>query len=206
MKAGDSLPLKGVEALVLASGGKVIEGPSGPANPVCESCPPDQAVDRSDNAMSLTFRFRLGAFDFLDCGDLTWNVEKQLVCPVDKIGPVDLYQVTHHGMDISNHPTLVRTIAPTVAIMNNGPRKGGSPATVKLLRSIPSIRAAYQLHKNAATPAEDNAEPTLIANAQAKGGEFIKVSVEPRRVELYRPGRRRGPEAVLQVEVSRVRS
>ncbi len=31
--------LKGVEALVLASGGKVIEGPSGPANPLCESSP-----------------------------------------------------------------------------------------------------------------------------------------------------------------------
>jgi competence protein ComEC len=179
LKAGDTLPLKGVEAVVLASGGKVIDGPSGPTNPQCESSPPDQAVDRSDNARSLAFRFRLGAFDFLDCGDLTWNVEKQLVCPVDKIGPIDLYQVTHHGMDISNHPTLVRTIAPTVAIMNNGPRKGGSPGTVKLLRTIPSIQAAYQLHKNAATPPEDNTDPPSIANKEPKGGEFLKVSVEP---------------------------
>ena len=145
----------------------------------CDDAPPDQKPDPSDNARSLAFRFRLGKFDFLDCGDLTWNVEKQLVCPVDKIGPIDLYQVTHHGMDISNHPTLVRTIAPTVAIMNNGPRKGGSPATVKLLRSIPSIQAAYQLHKNAATSAEDNTDPALIANKEPKGGEFIKVSVEP---------------------------
>jgi competence protein ComEC len=179
LKAGDTLPLKGVEAVVLASGGKVIEGPSGPANPLCESSPADKAVDPSDNARSLAFRFRMGAFDFLDCGDLTWNVEKQLVCPTDKIGPIDLYQVTHHGMDISNHPTLVKTIAPTVAIMNNGPRKGGAPATVKLLRSIPSIQAAYQLHKNAATPAEDNTDASLIANKEPKGGEFIKVSVEP---------------------------
>ena len=178
LKAGDSLPLKGVEALVLASGGQVIEGPSGPTNPLCDSAPADLPVDKSDNARSLAFRFRLGRFDFLDCGDLTWNVEKQLVCPTDKIGPIDLYQVTHHGMDISNHPTLVRTIAPTVAIMNNGPRKGGAPATVKLLRSIPSIQAAYQLHKNAATPAVDNTDPALIANASPAGGEFIKVSVE----------------------------
>jgi competence protein ComEC len=179
LKAGDSLPLKGVEVLVLASGGKVIDGPSGSANPLCESSPPDQGVDPSDNARSLAFRFRMGAFDFLDCGDLTWNIEKQLVCPTDKIGAIDVYQVTHHGMDISNHPTLVRTIAPTVAIMNNGPRKGGAAATVKLLRSIPSIKAAYQLHKNAATTAEDNTDPTLIANKDPKGGEFIKVSVEP---------------------------
>ena len=179
LKAGDRLPLKGLEVVVLASGGRVIEGPSGPTNPACETSPPDQAVDASDNARSLAFRFRLGSFDFLDCGDLTWNVEKQLVCPVDKIGPIDVYQVTHHGMDVSNHPTLVRTIAPTVAIMNNGPRKGGAPATVRLLRSIPSIRAAYQLHKNAATPAADNTDPALIANQDARGGEFIQVSVEP---------------------------
>jgi competence protein ComEC len=179
LKAGDSLPLKGVEVVVLASGGKVIDGPSGPINPACESSPADLAVDPSDNARSLAFRFRMGRFDFLDCGDLTWNVEKQLVCPTDKIGPIDLYQVTHHGMDISNHPTLVRTIAPTVAIMNNGPRKGGAPATVKLLRSIPSIQAAYQLHKNAATSAEENTDPALIANADRVGGQFIRVSVDP---------------------------
>jgi beta-lactamase superfamily II metal-dependent hydrolase len=179
LKAGDTLPLKGVEVVVLASGGKVIDGPSGPPNPLCESAPPDQPVDKSDNARSLAFRFRMGSFDFLDCGDLTWNVEKQLVCPVDKIGPIDLFQVTHHGMDISNHPTLVKTIAPTVAIMNNGPRKGGAAATVKLLRSIPSIQAAYQLHKNSATKAEDNADPKRIANASTTGGEFIHVSVEP---------------------------
>ena len=179
LKAGDSLPLKGVEAVVLASGGKVIEGPSGPVNPACESAPADQAADKSDNGRSLAIRFRVGRFDFLDCGDLTWNVEKQLVCPVDRIGPIDLYQVTHHGMDISNHPTLVRTIAPTVAIMNNGPRKGGAPGTVKLLRSILSIQAAYQLHKNSATSAEENTDPSLIANPAPAGGEFIKVTVEP---------------------------
>ena len=121
----------------------------------------------------------MGAFDFLDCGDLTWNVEKALVCPVDAIGPIDLYQVTHHGMAISNHPTLVRTIAPTVAIMNNGPRKGGDAATVKLLKSIPSIQAAYQLHKNAATSADENTEADLIANTDPGGGQFIHVAVAP---------------------------
>jgi len=179
LKAGDTLPLKGMEALVLASGGKVIESPSAPENPRCAEAPPDQAVDRSDNARSLTFRFRLGKFDFLDCGDLTWNVEKQLVCPVDRIGPIDVYQVTHHGMDISNHPTLLATVAPTVAIMNNGPRKGGASATVKRLRAIPSIEAAYQLHKNAATSSEENADPALIVNQDRAGGRFIRVSVTP---------------------------
>ena len=72
-------------------------------------------------------------------------------------------------MDISNHPTLIQTIAPTVAIMNNGPRKGGAPATVKRLRSIASIEAAYQLHRNAATGAEDNTDP-VADRQQGRGG------------------------------------
>lgn len=180
VKAGDRISLKGqAELLVLASGGEVIATPTSPPNPLCADAPPDMKPDPSDNARSLALRLRHGKFDFLDCGDLTWNVEKKLVCPVNKIGLIDLYQVTHHGMDISNHPTLVRSIEPTVAIMNNGPRKGGSPATVKLLRSIPSIQAAYQLHKNAATAADDNTDPRLIANPSPEGGQFIHVSVAP---------------------------
>jgi beta-lactamase superfamily II metal-dependent hydrolase len=185
LKAGDSLPLKKLAALVLASGGEVIEparrypGRDTPSNPLCDQAPPDQAPDRSDNARSLAFLFTLGQFQFFDAGDLTWNVEKKLVCPVDLIGQVDLYQVTHHGMDISNHPTLVRTVAPTVAIMNNGPRKGGAPATVKLLRSISTIEAAYQMHRNAATSAGDNTEASLIANKDEAGGQIIRVFVAP---------------------------
>jgi competence protein ComEC len=186
LKPGDTLPLKGVEAFVLASGGRVIDpvrrlggGRDLPQNPLCDSAPPDRPVDPSDNARSLAILFSLGRFRFFDAGDLTWNVEKTLVCPVDLIGKVDLYQVTHHGMDISNHPTLVRTIAPTVAIMNNGPRKGGSQNTVKLLRSIPTIQAAYQLHRNAATSAEDNTDAALIANRDQAGGTIIRVFVEP---------------------------
>jgi beta-lactamase superfamily II metal-dependent hydrolase len=181
LRPGDRLPLDGVDAIVLASGGKVIVRPSAgeAANPLCESAPADLPVDESDNARSLAIKFSAGRFDFLDCGDLTWNVEKQLVCPQNLIGPVDVYQVTHHGMDISNHPTLVKTVQPTVAIMNNGPRKGGSAAVVKLLRSIPSIQAAYQLHKNAATGPEENTDPALIANADPEGGQFVHVHVEP---------------------------
>jgi beta-lactamase superfamily II metal-dependent hydrolase len=186
LKPGDSLPLKGLNALVLASGGRVIDPVRRlgqvrdlPQNPLCDGAPPDQPVDPSDNARSLAILFSLGRFQFFDAGDLTWNVEKKLVCPVDLIGKVDLYQVTHHGMDISNHPTLIRTIEPTVAIMNNGPRKGGAPGTVKLLRSIPSIQAAYQLHRNVATGPADNTDASLIANQDPAGGTIIRVFVEP---------------------------
>lgn len=182
LKAGDTIPLKGgTQALVLASGGEVIsDGGTRPSeNALCASAPADLPVDPSDNARSLAIRFRLGKFDFLDCGDLTWNVEKKLVCPRDLIGPIDLFQVTHHGMAISNHPTLVETIRPTVAVMDNGPRKGGDAKAVALLKSVSSIKALYQLHKNAATRAAENTDPALIANHDPAGGQFIRASATP---------------------------
>jgi beta-lactamase superfamily II metal-dependent hydrolase len=179
LKAGDSIPLRGkLAALVVASGGKVRhEAATVPLNPVCTESSADRPIDTSDNARSLAIKFQYGEFDFLDCGDLTWNVERALVCPQNSLGIIDLYQVTHHGMDTSNNPLLVRSIRPTVTIMNNGPTKGGAPATVKLLRSIPSIQAAYQLHRNAQTGAEENTHPELIANSDKAGGQFIHVSV-----------------------------
>ena len=82
-------------------------------------------------------------------------------------------------MAISNHPTLVETIQPTVAVMDNGPQKGGDPKTVALLKSIPSIKACYQLHKNAATGDAENTDPSLIANRDPAGGEFIHAAAAP---------------------------
>jgi competence protein ComEC len=187
LAAGERVPLQGGASLVvLASGGNVAEEAAlqlkpedQKPNPLCAQAPPDKAEDTSDNARSLAMKLSLGRFDFFDAGDLTWNIEKKLVCPVNRIGLIDLYQVTHHGMDISNHPTLVRSIEPTVAIMNNGPRKGGAPATVQLIRSIPSIQGFFALHRNQATGPGDNADPQSTANADPRGGELIHVHVEP---------------------------
>ena len=186
LKAGDSLPLKGdTKALVLASGGRMISPEfrypdrAAEANMQCASAPVAMEPDRSDNARSLVLLFSYKNFQFLDCGDLTWNMEKALVCPKDLIGPIDLYQVTHHGIGISNNPVLVKTIAPTVTVMDNGPTKGGSPATVMLLKEIPSIKANYQLHRIANTKDEENTEAALIANKDPKGGQFVRVNVPP---------------------------
>lgn len=191
LKPGDTLPLAGdVSAVVLASGGHVCEVDASGANAECKDLPADKAEDTSDNGRSIALIVRFGAFDFLDCGDLTWNIERELVCPVDRIRgtderegandqAIDLYQVTHHGLDSSNHPTLLETIRPTVTVMNNGPRKGGSAAVVHLLMSLDSIQANYQMHRNVTTGPEDNAEPSLIANDDPEGGQFLHVRVEP---------------------------
>jgi competence protein ComEC len=182
LRPGDRLPLRGpLEAVVVASAGKLIEAAADAKdNPLCAELPTEKSPqDRSDNSNSMAIRYRFGRFDSLDCGDLTWNHEAALACPTNRVGSIDLFRLTKHGFDTSNNPAFLGTIAPTVVIMNNGPRKGGSPGTIRRLKGIPSIRDVYALHKNEATGPQDNADPSLTANPDPAGGEFIHVHVEP---------------------------
>src|SRR4030095_6480959 len=145
--------------------------------------------DKTDNAKSLGMMLTYGGFRFFNGGDLTWNVENKLVCPKDLVGPGELFPVNHHGAGNTNNPTLVRVLKPRVAIIDNGPRKGGDPKTFATLKSVPEIEAIYQLHKNVVSSWNDNTASTYIANDDEKcQGEFIKVSVNPNgrsyRVEI----------------------
>jgi beta-lactamase superfamily II metal-dependent hydrolase len=135
-------------------------------------------ADTSDNAKSLGFVLRLGDFRFALLGDITWNVEHALACPVNRIGRVDVYQVTHHGFDISNNPVLLEAIRPRVAIMPNGPEKGGAPSVVAALKGLGT--EIYQLHRNVKSRESENAPRENIANWDEKcGGEPIVLRVSP---------------------------
>lgn len=184
--AGDTLPLKqssngpALRVDVLAASGEVI-APSAAAqsNLFCAEHRP-QPEDTSDNAKSIALLLSFGDFQFLNCGDLTWNVEHKLVCPRNPIGEVDLFMVTHHGLAISNNPVLVNAVNPRVAVMCNGPRKGGHPDVVAMLKGLPDLEALYQLHHNVATSAEENTDPAFIANVEEDcKGEFIRAVVDP---------------------------
>jgi len=195
LSGGKRTVLKPADEIKLASGpgapplklvcvcaaGKVLPNKDG-SQPTADGCDkhPPQAEDKTDNAASLGFKLSFGDFDFLDCGDLTWNIEHRLVCPENKIGVVDVYQTNHHGLGNSNNPALIHTIAPRVAVMNNGPKKGGELPVIEALRSSPGLESFFQVHRNVRTSDSDNAPAEFIANADEQcAGDYVWLKVDP---------------------------
>lgn len=185
LKAGDQIKLRQMglrlDARVLAASGMVRgEQSAAPQIRPCGANFEAKAEDTSDNVNSIAILLKFGRFKFFNGGDITWNIEDRLVCPKNLIGPVDVYQVDHHGVDSSNNPALVRAIQPGVAIIGDGPRKGAEPVTLATLKSTKQIEAIYQLHRNLRLPDQDNAMAGYIANEEeACQGDFIKLSVAP---------------------------
>jgi competence protein ComEC len=187
LKPGDRIKLRSpkymppLQVSVLAAGGVVLgEQSSMPQVRPCGASFEAKPEDITDNVNSVGALLTFGRFKFFDGGDLSWNIENRLVCPKNLIGAVDVYQVDHHGTDASNNPTLVAALKARVAIIDDGPRKGGDARTFATLKSVKETEAIYQLHRNLRTTDKDNTLAGYIANEEeACQGNFIKLSVDP---------------------------
>jgi beta-lactamase superfamily II metal-dependent hydrolase len=168
-----------VHMKVLAADGLVLgEKEGAPQVTTCDDGNKPRDEDKSDNARSLAMVLSYGKFDLFAGGDLTWNVEHKLTCPKLLVPKVDVYLVDHHGLDLSNNPTLIAALAPEVAIVNNGPRKGADPDTMKTLLSQLGEIGVFQLHRNV-RPGALNTDTARIANTEEIcGGSYIHLHVD----------------------------
>jgi hypothetical protein len=123
----------------------------------------------------------------LDLGDLTRDKEKELMCPVNKLGQIDLLVVSHHGWSQSSSPVFIDAIRPRVAIMDNGATKGGSTSVLDVVSKAPGLEDLWQLHYSEEGGAAHNVAARQIANLQgADAGFYLKVTaVESGRFEVF---------------------
>jgi hypothetical protein len=85
----------------------------------------------------------------LDLADLEAHYSRDLVCPNNLLGKVDVYQVNVHGQFKGIAPELIGAVHPRVAIVGNGARKGADPQTWPVLRATPGLEDIWQVHFSA---------------------------------------------------------
>jgi beta-lactamase superfamily II metal-dependent hydrolase len=180
---GDTIQIPGLSTIVLAADGEHIAAVPGihpTPNPYCATERPWPA-DPTENARSAGILVTFGTFRFLDLGDLTGAKEVELMCPNNPIGTVDLYLVSHHGMNWSNSRAFVDAIHPRVAIMNNGAHKAGTPEAWQTVHDSPGLKDLWQLHTAEGSDAAHNSPAALIANpaGSTADGAYLKVVASP---------------------------
>jgi len=179
VKPGDVLPLKGVRAEIVSSDGALIEKPvpgAGASNASCKAAD-ERPADKTENPRSVGTLLTFGKLRILDLGDLTWDKEMELMCPVNKLGAVDIFIVSHHGWMQSNSPALLGGIAPRVAIMDNGAAKGGSPSAWDIIEKTPRLEDLWQLHySNEGGEAHNVAAPFIANVAGPDAGNYLKLT------------------------------
>jgi competence protein ComEC len=181
-KPGDILPIQGIRVEVISSDGALIEKAlpgAGQPNPACANSAPSLA-DKTENPRSLGTLITFGKLKILDLGDLTADKEHELMCPHNKIATVDIYIASHHGFNQSGSAVLVHAVAPRVAIVDNGAKKGGSPSALDIIRSSPNLAALWQLHfSEEAGPAHNTALEFIANSPGPDAANYLKLAANP---------------------------
>jgi hypothetical protein len=199
---GETIPIKGLEVLVVASDEKVLAKPvkGGRPNALCATAEQKAAAGPENQRMVCTL-LTYGKFKFLALIDLDWEKEMELVCPINKLGQVTIYQTSRHGsFDDAGSPAMLGAIRPQVVVMNNGPRKGmGQVDGVKSnnppgktvasyeknaylrLATTPGVEGIWQSHLSLLDPdPHHNTAENMIANPEDSAdckGNWIKASI-----------------------------
>ena len=174
---GDVLPFKEMQVRVVSADGKVIKKPLAGAGQTNAFCAKSEVRphDETENGKSVGSVITFGKFRASDLGDLTWDMERELMCPVNRIGKVSLLVVSHHGWYQSSSPAYVAAVEPQAAVMDNGTKKGGSLPTLKTLNDVKGLDL-WQLHRSD-EGGKANTVDARIANLDGgKDGFYLKVS------------------------------
>ena len=197
LKAGDMIALGPVQFRVMVSEGPVIanEINGGAANPLCTNAP-QMSPGGPENIRMVSLAANYGTFKFASLADLDWSREMELVCPINKLGAINLYTINRHGsLDDSGAPALLGAVKPQVVVIINGPRKGlgqkdDRAAPINAATATPYERNSYlrlvktpgnegiwQIHRSMLdTDPAHNTAPDMIANMEQEGDQGFGLS------------------------------
>ena len=192
VKAGDTLPLKGVEWRFVTSARDVLKSPlagAGGQNPHCAGFKPHTVnpvsggpLGNTEDEHSVGSHVTFGKFRALYLADFPYNKEFELMCPVNRLGTVDFLLVSRHGQHSSNSEALVHALRPRVGAINNGIQKGGQPETMRVLHSSPGLEDLWQLHVAKLSGPEYGIPGMFVANVvddpQHVPANWIKMSAQ----------------------------
>jgi len=181
VKPGEKIKLTRAALTFVASDGARISKPleGGAANPLCENAK-IHSEDKTENARSVGFVVRSGKFEFFDPGDLSWNLQHNLTCPANLLGEIDLVQTPHHAVRNDIAPQMMWALKPRVAVMNNGPRKGGDPEAYTTVATTPGLADLWQIHRSLENDDSHNtAEPRIANTTDTDGceGHWIRATL-----------------------------
>ena len=190
VKAGDALPLKGVEWRFVTSARDTIKNPlsgAGRPNPHCAGFKPHtvnpvsgQPIGNTEDEHSVGSHVTFGKFRALYLADFPYNKEFELMCPSNRLGTVDFLLVSRHGQHSSNSEALVHALRPRVGVINNGIRKGGQPETMRVLHASPGLEDLWQIHVAQLSGPEYDVPGMFVANTvedpDHTPANWIKVS------------------------------
>ena len=142
--------------------------------------------DTNENSQAIVLLVTYGKFRMLDPADLTWNKDRELFCPVNRVGTVDLYMTANHGMDNANSPVMVHALRPRVVIADNGPSKGAAAEVFQTVESSPGLEDYWQAHYLIAGGEKANVAAGLHRQHRGQPGWQVDQSLGRARWHVYR--------------------
>jgi competence protein ComEC len=167
-KPGQVIEIGSMTDTIVASDGVTLSKPlAGAGQPIAACDTAESKAARADggeeNTRSVASLLKFGKVSIAMFGDLSWKKERELSCPVGKLGHVNLLIVTQHGSNISSNPASIADMHPDIALMGMGGKKGGDEDPIKTIKASPGLMGFWQTHESFAHP-EWSGDKNAIAN------------------------------------------
>jgi len=181
VRAGDRIPVKGIDVQVLSAGGQLITKAlprAGAPNALCAANKQADALASDvEDDQSIGLLITSGKFRMVDLADLEAHPSHDLVCPNNLIGTADVYNVNVHGQFKGVAPELAGALRAPVMIQANGPKKGADAKSWPILRGTPGLKDIWQLHYSVNAGPSANPPEDFVANPDGSDGfHWIKIS------------------------------